>query len=266
MPVHPHPVPAELLTRVRELHRRLRRAQPAPKVELDYADAWQLLVATVLAARSNDRTINQITPELFARWSTPAELARAPQAEVEKVVKRSGFFRVKAKAIRKTAQALVDRFDGQVPRTMAELVTLPGVARKTANVVLSSAFGVSHGIVVDLHVTRLVERLGITSDKDPVRIEALLCALLPRTAWADAGHRLVLHGRHVCTARKPRCQLCPLNELCPSAAEEPAGRWTERAAWEQVLTESRGQVDPTREDQPSRATAATRGRRRTTTR
>lgn len=245
VPVHRGPLPAELLTRVREIHRRLRRAQPSPTVELDHADAWQLLVATILAARSNDRIINTITPTLFARWPTPAELARAPQAAVEKVVQRSGFFRVKAKMIRHTAQAVVERFDGEVPATMAELCSLPGVARKTANVVLSSVFRVPSGIVVDLHVTRLVERLGITSDKDPVRIEALLCALLPKRAWVDVGHRLVLHGRHVCTARKPRCGRCPLNELCPSATEEPAGRWTQRADWERVLTESRGQVDPT---------------------
>jgi endonuclease III len=245
VPVHDGPVPAELLARARELHRRLLRAQPAPKVELDHADAWQLLVATILAARSNDRTINKITPVLFARWSTPAALARAPQAAVEKVVAASGFFRVKASAIRRTAQALVTEFDGEVPATMAELCTLPGVARKTANVVLASVFRVPSGIIVDLHVTRLVERLGITADKDATRIEALLCALLPRRAWVDVGHRLVLHGRHVCTARKPRCGQCPLNEICPSAAEAPAGRWTERAAWEQGLTESRGRVDPT---------------------
>jgi endonuclease-3 len=246
VPVHDGPIPAALRTRARALDRRLRRAQPAPKVELDHADAWQLLVATILAARSNDRTINKLTPGLFARWPTPAALARAPLGAVEKAVAPSGFFRVKAKAIRAAAAAVVADFDGQVPGTMAELCSLPGVGRKTANVVLASAFRAGGGIIVDLHVTRLVERLGITSEKDATRIEALLCALLPRRSWIDAGHRLVLHGRHVCTARKPRCSLCPLCELCPSAAELPAGRWTERAAWEQALTESRGQVDPSR--------------------
>lgn len=246
VPVHDAPIPAALRTRVRELDRRLRRAQPAPKVELDHADAWQLLVATILAARSNDRTINKLTPELFTRWPTPAALARAPQAAVEKVVAPSGFFRVKARAIRATAAAVVADFGGEVPRTMAELCTLPGVGRKTANVVLASVFRVSSGIIVDLHVTRLVERLGITHEKDATKIEALLCALLPRRTWVDAGHRLVLHGRHVCTARKPRCGLCPLSEHCPSAGETPAGRWTERAAWEQTLTESRGQLDTSR--------------------
>jgi endonuclease III len=244
VPVHHGPLPAALVTRVRAIDRRLRRAQPAPKVELDHADAWQLLVATILAARSNDRTINTITPVLFARWPTPAALARAPLPAIEAVVKPSGFFRVKAKAIRLTAAAVVADFGGQVPATMAELRTLPGVGRKTANVVLTSVFRVPSGIIVDLHVTRLVERLGITADQDATRIEALLCALLPRRAWVDVGHRLVLHGRHVCTARRPRCGPCPLNELCPSAAEPAAGRWTERAAWERVLTESRGTIDP----------------------
>lgn len=243
VPQLPHPPAAELVTRAKEIHRRLRRAQPAPTVELDHDSAWQLLIATILAARSNDRIINTITPELFRRWPTPAALAEAPPAEVETVIKKSGFFRQKTKAIQATARAVVEHFDGETPSTMEALVTLPGVARKTANVVLSSAFGIGAGIIVDLHVTRLVERLGLTCDKDARRIEALLCALFPRQAWADVGHRLVLHGRHVCTARKPRCARCPLAEHCPSATDEPAGRWTERARWEQVLTESRGQTD-----------------------
>lgn len=245
VPAYDGAIPAALRTRARAIERRLRRAQPDPKVELDHADAWQLLVATILAARSNDRTINQITPTLHARWPTPAALARAPQAAVEAVVKPSGFFRTKATALRRTAAAVVADFGGRVPRTMAELCTLPGVGRKTANVLIASGFGEGGGIIVDLHVTRLVARLGLVHDDDPVRIEALLCALLPPRHWALAGHRMVLHGRHVCTARKPRCSHCPLAELCPSAAQAPAGRWTERAAWEQVVTESRGQVDPT---------------------
>ena len=233
--------------RADEIHRRLRKAQPNPQVELDHENAWQLLIATILAARSNDRIINSITPTLFERWPTPTALAAAPQDQVEVVVKRSGFFRNKAKAIRKTAQAVVTEFDGEVPETMAELCTLPGVARKTANVVLSSVHGMNSGIVVDLHVTRLVERFGFTNDKDAKRIEAMLCVLFPKRSWAQVGHRLVLHGRHVCTARKPKCRHCPINEVCPSAAEEPAGGWTARARWEQTLTESRGTVDPLKE-------------------
>ncbi len=229
--------------RAKEIHRRLRKAQPSPQVELDHANAWQLLIATILAARSNDRTINGITPALFERWPGPAELAAAPQDAVERVVKRSGFFRQKARAIRKTAQAVVTEFDAEVPQTMAELITLPGVARKTANVVLASVFRIGSGIIVDLHVTRLVERLGFTNDKDATRIEAMLCVLFPKRSWVDVGNRLVLHGRHVCTARKPRCGHCPVNEVCPSAADEPVGGWTARARWEQTLTESRGEHD-----------------------
>ncbi len=236
-----------ITTAVREralaIDKRLAKAQPAPQVELDHHDAWQLLIATILAARSNDRTINTITPELFRRWPTPADLAAAAQQDVEVVVKRSGFFRNKAKAIRKTAQALVTEFDGEVPATLPELTTLPGVARKTANVVLNSVFRIPSGIIVDVHVTRLVERFGFTTTKDPVKIEALLCALLPQTSWVDVGHRIVLHGRHVCTARNPQCSRCPLNEVCPSASAEPAGTWAERSQWERVLTESRGTVD-----------------------
>lgn len=242
-PVHEEPIDAAIVARAKEIHRRLARAQPAPQVELDHDDAWQLLIATILAARSNDRTINTITPTLFERWPTPADLAAAPQGEVEGVVKKSGFFRNKAKAIRNTAQAVVTDFGGEVPATMEGLTSLPGVARKTANVVLNTVFRISSGIIVDVHVTRLVERFGFTTDKDPVRIEALLCALFPRQAWPDVGHRLVLHGRHVCTARGPRCGQCPINEVCPSAGEAPAGRWTERAAWEQRRTQARGEVD-----------------------
>lgn len=244
-PVHSEPISDALQERVAKIHTRLRKAQPTPKVELDHENAWQLLVATILAARSNDKTINGITPTLFERWPTPADLAAAAQEDVEVVVKKSGFYRNKAKAIRRTAQAVVDDFGGDVPGAMAELITLPGVARKTANVVLASVFRESVGIVVDLHVTRLVERLGITADKDATRIEALLCALFPKRAWVDVGHRLVLHGRHVCTARKPKCDRCPINEQCPSALAEPAGVWSARAAWEQTLTESRGELDTT---------------------
>ena len=225
------------------VHTRLRRAQPAPRVELDFQDAWQLLVATILAAQSTDRTINEITPELFRRWPTPAALGAASQEDVEKVVLRSGFFRNKARAIREASQAIAAEHGGEVPRTMEALVKLPGVARKTANVVLGSAYGITAGFIVDTHVTRLSARLGFTADTDPVKIEQALCELFPKRAWIDDAHRLILHGRHVCTARAPKCSRCPLNEVCPSAAAPPAGRWTERAEWERVLTESRGQVD-----------------------
>jgi endonuclease III len=229
--------------RAKDVHTRLRRAQPSPRVELDFENAWHLLVATILAAQSTDRTINEITPELFRRWPTPAALGAAAQEDVEKVVLRSGFFRNKARAIREASQAIAVEHGGEVPRTMEALVKLPGVARKTANVVLGSAYGITAGFIVDTHVTRLAARLQLTTETDPVKIEHAMCELFPKKAWIDDAHRLILHGRHVCTARAPKCARCPLNEVCPSAAAEPAGRWTERAKWEQALTESRGQVD-----------------------
>jgi endonuclease-3 len=229
--------------RAAEVHARLRRAQPSPRVELDFQNAWHLLVATILAAQSTDRTINEITPELFRRWPTPAALGAASQDEVEQVVLRSGFFRNKARAIREASQAIAAEHGGEVPRTMEALVKLPGVARKTANVVLGSAYGITAGFIVDTHVTRLAARLQLTPETDPVKIEVALCELFPKRSWIDDAHRLILHGRHVCTARAPKCSRCPLNEVCPSAAAEPAGAWTERAKWEQTLTESRGRID-----------------------
>jgi len=242
IPPPPEEISDEIVARAKTIHTRLAKAQPRPQVELDHENAFQLLIATILAARSNDRTINTITPELFRRWPTPAALALADQGEVEAVVKASGFFRNKARAIRETAQALVADFGGEVPATMEALVSLPGVARKTANVVLNTVFRIPSGIIVDIHVTRLVARFGFTTSDDAVKIEGLLCALFPKSAWVDVGHRLVLHGRHVCTARKPRCEHCPINEVCPSAAASPAGTWSERAQWEQALTESRGEL------------------------
>jgi endonuclease III len=224
----------------KKVRERLAKAIPTPKVELDFADAWQLLVATMLAAQSTDKMINKLTPELFRRWPTPAALAAAPQETVETVVRSSGYFRQKARAIREASQALVAQFGGVVPKKIEQLVTLPGVARKTANVVLGSAYGVASGMVVDTHVTRLSARLGFTTSTDPVQIERDLCELFNRRSWIDMSHRLILHGRYVCVARNPRCGQCPLNEVCPSAAEEPAGPWTARAAWERALVESRG--------------------------
>jgi endonuclease III len=227
---------------VAEIRKRLRKAIPAPQCELDFGDAWQLLVATILSAQSTDKTINRVTPDLFARWPTPAALAAAPPAAVEAVVKPTGFFRNKAKAIRGAAQALVDRHAGAVPRTMTELVELPGVARKTANVVLGTAHGIASGVVVDTHVGRVARRLALTRDEDPVKVEEALMAALPKREWVDGGHRLLLHGRYVCLARAPRCELCPLNELCPSRDAPPVGKWTDRAAAEKATVESRGAV------------------------
>jgi endonuclease III len=234
---------ADRKQRALAIAQRLRKAQPHPVCELDHRSPWELLVATILAAQANDRTINEITPALFARFPTPAALAAADPGEVETMVKRSGFFRNKARMIQAASAMIASEFGGEVPRTMEALVRLPGVARKTANVVLGTAMRVTAGIIVDTHVTRVSQRLRLTAHEDPVDIEQDLCALLPKRSWIDDSHRFVLHGRYVCVARNPRCVSCPINELCPSSAHEPAGTWTQRAAWAQQLIESRGRED-----------------------
>jgi endonuclease-3 len=187
------------------------------KVELDHESAYELLVATILAAQSTDRRINQVTPALFARYPNARSLAGADQAELEEQIRSTGFFRMKAKHLLGMARAVVEHHDGEIPRTMDELVALPGVARKTANVVLGSFFGIPAGIVVDTHVTRLARRLGLTTEDDPEKIERDLMAVIPREQWIDFAHRLIWHGRRTCFARKPACDLCPLAPLCPSA-------------------------------------------------
>lgn len=225
-----------------ELVSRLRRAIVEPFCELDHADAWQLLVATILSAQSTDKTINRVTPDLFARWPRPADLAKADLAEVENVVKPTGFFRNKAKSIVGTARAIVDRHGGEVPRTLEALIELPGVARKTANVVLGTGYGIASGIAVDTHVGRVARRLALSKEESPEKVEHDLCASMPREDWVADGHRLLLHGRYVCLARTPRCERCPLNELCPSREAEPTGQWTQRAAAENRTVASRGDV------------------------
>lgn len=221
--------PADLRERVRAVTARLRRAIPNPRCELNHASAWQLVVATILSAQSTDATVNKVTPLLFARWPTPLALAEAPTAEVEEVVKATGFFRNKTKLIQGAARTLLAEFGGEVPQTLDELLRLPGVARKTANVVLGVAFGVPGGIVVDTHVMRVSERLGLTARKDPVKVEQDLCAHFDRKQWIEISHRLLLHGRYVCRAKQPACEGCCLFEVCPSAAGAAAGAWTARA-------------------------------------
>jgi len=239
-------VSPELQRQADDVRKRLARAIPTPVVELDHANAWQLLMATILSAQSTDKKINEVTPLLFARWPTPAALAAADPAEVEEVVKPTGFFRNKAKAIMGASRAIAERFGGEVPRTLDELVTLPGVARKTANVVLGSAYGIASGIVVDTHVTRVSRRLELAVSESPVAIEQELMAVFPKKTWVAMGHRLVLHGRYVCKAKNPLCARCPLNEICAAAQATPEiAKWTERAEWEKRLVESRGAVsDP----------------------
>jgi endonuclease-3 len=196
---------------------RLADAWPDAVVELDHVNAYQLLAATILAAQSTDKLINTVTPALFARYPDPAALAGAQPAELEPMIFSTGFYRNKAKSLIGMAQRIVEKYGGEVPTTMAELVDLPGVARKTANVVLGSALGKNEGIVVDTHVSRLAPRLGLTTQTDPVKIEQDLMRLVPRDQWSIFAHRLIWHGRRVCHAKKPDCDHCTLAPLCPSA-------------------------------------------------
>jgi endonuclease III len=184
--------------------------------ELDVASPFQLLAATILSAQTTDVAVNAIVPELFRRWPDPVSLAGASNAEVEDVVKTIGLFRNKTKSLLGMAHALVDRFDGEVPTAMEHLVTIPGVGRKTANVVRSVGFDLP-GLPVDTHVLRLTRRLGLTDETDPVKVERDVGALVPRKEWGRLSLRLILHGRRVCEARRPRCGECVLNDLCPSA-------------------------------------------------
>lgn len=206
---------------------RLSAAYPAA-CELDHQGPFQLLIATILSAQTTDKGVNLVTPRLFARYPDAARLARADPEVVERIVKPTGFFRVKARTIISCSRALVERFGGEVPRTMEELVTLPGVGRKTANVVLGVAFGVP-GFAVDTHVRRLTRRLGLTRSRDPVKIEAEVSRLVPPEEWTGLSLRLILHGRRVCLARAPRCPECMLNDFCPSSSVGRA-RTVRRAA------------------------------------
>lgn len=219
---------------------RLALGMPHPQCELDHRNPWELLVATILSAQAKDSVINEITPALFERWPGPAELAAAPIEAIEEVVKRSGYYRNKAKAIRECALALVERHGGEVPREHEALIALPGASHKTANLVLGVAFGLASGIVVDTHVARVSERLGILRESRPEVIEAQLCKLIPRERWIDFSHRFILHGRHVCTAANPACHACPLAELCPSREREPVGDWQTRSRDEGRLAAARG--------------------------
>jgi len=236
--------------RAHEIEARLRGAMPEPRCELDHENAWQLLVATILSAQSTDKTVNQVTPALFARYPTPAALGAAAQEDVETLVKRTGFFRNKAKAIRAASQQVAEEFGGEVPRTMDEVTRLSGVARKTANVVLGTAYRIPSGMAVDTHAGRVARRLGLSRHEDPVEVERDLCALFQQDSWVDMSHRLILHGRYVCLARAPRCADCPLNELCDAREAEPAGTWKERAALEGQRVATRGLADARAEGAP----------------
>ena len=196
---------------------RLLTLYPDAHCELDFKTPFQLLVATILSAQCTDKRVNMVTPVLFSRYPTVESLARAKQEDVEEIIKSTGFFRNKAKSIIGMAGALVDRFTSEVPSTLETLVTLPGVGRKTANVVLGNAFDINEGVVVDTHVGRLATRLGLTSQADPVKVEQEMMTLFPRERWTMLAHLLIFHGRRVCDAKNPRCGACTLADVCPSA-------------------------------------------------
>ena len=208
---------------------------PDAVVELDHQDAYQLLVATILAAQSTDKLINTVTPGLFAKYPDAAALAAADPAELEQMIRSTGYFRTKARYLIDMALAIVERHGGKVPETMEELCALPGVARKTANVVLGCALGKNEGFIVDTHVTRLSARLGLTRETDPVKIEQDMMKLVPQDQWTHFANRLIWHGRRVCDAKKPDCERCALAPLCPSfglvaqAVEEAKAERTAKA-------------------------------------
>jgi endonuclease-3 len=204
--------------RIGEIVRLLREHYPRTRTALEYRDPLEILVATILAAQCTDERVNTVTPALFRKYPDAAHFARADRAELEAEIRPTGFFRNKAKSIIGASQKIVEEFGGRVPETMAELVTLPGVARKTANIVLSAGYGKAEGIAVDTHARRLSGRLGLSRERDPVKIERDLLAIVPREDWIDFNFLLVDHGRAVCQARKPKCPDCFLRALCPSAA------------------------------------------------
>lgn len=197
----------------------LRREYPRSRTALEFHTPLQILVATILAAQCTDERVNKVTPALFRKYPTAAAFAAADREELESEIRPTGFFRNKTKSIIGAARKIVEEFGGEVPANMADLITLPGVARKTANIVLSSGYGIAEGIAVDTHVKRLSGRLGLSRQHDPEKIEKDLLKLVPRKDWLDFNYMLVNHGRKVCQARKPRCPECPLQKVCPSAVK-----------------------------------------------
>jgi endonuclease-3 len=215
--------PEQKRSRARTVLNRLAKTYPDAKTALDYMTPFELVVATVLSAQSTDKMVNIITKDLFKKYKTPQDYLKAAPGELEQDIKASGFFNQKAKSIRGLSQKLVDEFGGEVPSTMEELTRLPGVARKTANVVLGNAFGKNEGIAVDTHVHRLSWRLGFSDHDDPNKVEKDLMALFPRTRWFSVSHLLIDHGRAICHARMPKCIECPVNDLCPASRAPATG-------------------------------------------
>lgn len=206
---------SRLAARAQKIADELFRLYPQPECALTHEDAFQLAVATILSAQCTDERVNMVTPVLFKKYPTPKQLASATQEEIEEIIKSTGFFRNKAKNILGFASAIVENYGGVVPRELEELVKLPGIGRKTANVVLGTAYGIASGVVVDTHVTRLSNRMGLSESEDAVKIERDLMQLLPQNVWINFSHAMIWHGRKVCNARKPNCAECTLAKLCP---------------------------------------------------
>ncbi|MCA9980783.1 MAG: endonuclease III [Anaerolineales bacterium] len=202
---------------VLEIIDRLRQTYPEAGCELDYSTPYELLVATILSAQCTDEQVNEVTPKLFAAYPTPYACVQAPRLELEILIRPTGFYRQKAKFIQETSRILVDKYRGHVPDNMQELTQLPGVARKTANVVLGECFDVAEGITVDTHVSRLANRLGLSNGKNAIKVENDLMKIVPQEEWIAVSYLLLFHGRGLCTARKPACTECPLQDICPSA-------------------------------------------------
>ncbi|HET9251271.1 MAG TPA: endonuclease III [Candidatus Eisenbacteria bacterium] len=212
---------------------RLRRAHPDAKCALHHRNPFELLIATILSAQCTDERVNKVTPGLFARFPDPTAMSRAEREELEGIIQSTGFFRNKAKSIQGASERLVGEFGGEVPRRMEELLKLPGVARKTASVVLGVSYGVAEGVVVDTHVYRVSRRLGLSRAAKVEQVEQDLMRILPREDWIDYSHLIIFHGRRICQARKPKCPECPLADLCPSAAYFLKGRippWEKRTS------------------------------------
>lgn len=212
---------SDLRKHARKIAKALAKAYPDAVCALSHEDPYQLLAATILSAQCTDERVNMVTPVLFRRYPTPEKLARSSQPDVEKIIKSTGFFRAKAKSLRGMAAKLVDEFDGEMPRTIEDLTKLPGVGRKTANVLLGTSFGIASGVVVDTHVKRIAHLLGLTKHTNPEKVERDLMALLPEKEWVNFSHRLIHHGRRICIARRPKCTECPLLAFCPRVGLPP---------------------------------------------
>lgn len=213
--------PLALKRRARRINRELAQLYPTAHIELNFGNPLELAVATILSAQCTDKRVNEVTPAVFAKFRTAADYAAADRDEVEQLIKPTGFFRNKTTSIIKLGQTLVERFDGEVPKRMEDLVTLPGFGRKTANVVLGNAFGIP-GLTVDTHFQRLVvRRWRLTAQTDPVKIEFAVAELIPKKEWTDFSHRVIWHGRRICHSRRPACGACPIARLCPSFGEGP---------------------------------------------